>query len=433
MVAAPLFVCETPEVDGPVIRLRYRCGEHHFTETVTLPAVAPESDESTLRLLAIAAGLSYFKAFAPAIYELDWDASYYEIAFAEQVSRHGLGEFAYVNDLADVLTTPVISTSRKEPRPRHRTHRWPTRRALVAVGGGKDSIVTLEALRNAGIEVTLFSVNEYAPITATAEASGLPYIKAKRTLDPALFELNASGAPNGHVPVTAINSLIALLTAHALGGIETVVFSNEASSSYGNVIWHGHEINHQWSKSLEFERLIRESLEGEAPDYVSFLRPLTELRIMRHFAGLTKYHSVFTSCNRAFHLDPTLRTSWCADCDKCRFVFLTLAPFISRDALLAIFSGRDMFANPEQLSGFLELLGAEGTLKPFECVGEPDECRVALDIIREHTDWQGHPFLALDEISAIHAAPGDRERVFAFKEGAHCLDPDLEAVARAVE
>ena len=430
---------DPPRVTGPTVELRFRSlrGERtvdEFTEVVELPgtldAVPAEQRDPVLRLLSFAASLSYFKAFAPARISVPDGLTDRERRFVAELTRNGLGEFAYVNDLPKVFGTEVSAPALVETAPDVLPAGEP-RRALVAVGGGKDSIVSIEALRASGLEVELFSVNRYRPIEATAEVAGLPLRVARRRLDPRLFELNAAGAPNGHVPVTAVNSLIAVLTAMALGH-DTVVFSNEASSSYGNVEWHGKTINHQWSKGIDFETLLRESLPYGAPDYVSLLRPITELRIARAFARHTDYHPVFTSCNRAFKLQESDRTSWCGDCPKCRFVFLILAPFLSREALLAIFGGRDLLADDTQLEGFLELLGSAGLLKPFECVGEPDECRVALALLRAHPDWAAHPFLTRPEIAGIVATPADEAAVFAFRDRQHHLSPRLEAIARAV-
>ncbi|MDN5744336.1 MAG: hypothetical protein L0H31_04365, partial [Nocardioidaceae bacterium] len=380
------------QVCGARIELRYRSlrGEStvdEFTEVVELPGsldnVPTEQLEPVLRLLSFAASLSYFKAFAPARITVPSGLSTQERHFLDELTRHGLGEFAYVNALPAVLTTEIDAPDR--PDATREPARAPSAppgslRALVAVGGGKDSIVSIEALRARGVEVELFSVNSYQPIEATAEVADLPLQVARRRLDSRLFELNAAGAPNGHVPVTAVNSLVAVLTAMALDH-DVVVFSNEASSSYGNVEWHGQSINHQWSKGIDFEGLLRASLPASAPEYVSLLRPLTELRIARAFARHTDYHAAFTSCNRAFKLAEDDRTSWCGDCPKCRFVFLILAPFLTREALLAIFGGRDLFADRAQTQGFLELLGSAGLLKPFECVGEPEECQVALTLL----------------------------------------------------
>lgn len=430
--------CLPPQLIGRTIELHYRgVGRDgavtDFVEVVELPGtldhVAPATRDGLLRLLSLAASLSYFKAYAPGSIDVPAGLTAREREFLDELTRNGLGEFAYVNDLPEVLRTEITGPTLPDvPVTRGQS---PARRVLVAVGGGKDSIVSIEALRAGGYDLGLFAVNDYEPIRATAEAAGLPLTTARRTLDPELFRLNAAGAPNGHVPVTAVNSVVALLSALALG-YDTVAFSNEASSSYGNVLWHGRTINHQWSKGLEFERLLRDSLPDDAPAYVSLLRPLTELRIARRFASHRAYHRVFTSCNRAFKLRAAERTSWCADCPKCRFVFLCLSPFLPREELLAIFGGRDMFADPGQSEGFLELLGADGLLKPFECVGEPDECRVALAMVREHPDWQGHEFLGSPAVVALVASADERESVFAFREGEHLLSSELEAVARAV-
>ncbi len=429
--------CLAPEVDGQVVTLHFAGRDagvsHEFAEVIEFPMsldpVEPKVLDGLLRLLSLAASLSYFKAFAPGTLGAPAGLTDVERRFIEQVTGNGLGEFAYVNDLPEVLGTDVVAPVL--PPRSLATEDGDPLRVLVAVGGGKDSIVSIEALRASGVEVELFSVNSYTPIEETSRVAGLPLNTVRRRLDPALFELNRQGAPNGHVPVTAVNSVIALICAAALG-FDTVAFSNEASSSYGNVAWHGRDINHQWSKGIEFERLLRSSLPDGAPNYVSLLRPVSELRIARRFAEHRSYHGVFTSCNRAFKLNAEDRTSWCGDCPKCRFVFLCLSPFLPREELLAIFGGRDLFADETQLTGFLELLGADGLVKPFECVGEPDECRVALELLRSREDWRGHPFLDRPELAAYRSTDAEAEAVFAFHEHEHFLSPQLEVVARAV-
>jgi hypothetical protein len=225
-----------------------------------------------------------------------------------------------------------------------------------------------------------FSVNPNKVILAVDAASGLPALAARRRLDPRLFELNEAGALNGHIPVTAINSLIAVATA-AWHGLGPVVMSNERSASDPNLIWNGHEINHQWSKGIEAEGLLRAAVtahSGLTEPYFSLLRSLSELHIAQLFARHDAYDDVVTSCNKAFKLhDPTAR--WCGDCPKCRFVFLAMAPAMDRARLIHIF-GHDLFADPAQTPGFLELLGIDAH-KPFECVGEVEESLVALSML----------------------------------------------------
>jgi hypothetical protein len=157
--------------------------------------------------------------------------------------------------------------------------------------------------------------------------------------------------------------------------------SNERSASDPNLIWNGHEINHQWSKGIEAEGLLRAAVTAHAgltEPYFSLLRTLSELRIAQLYARHDRYDSVVTSCNKAFLLhDPTAR--WCGDCPKCRFVFLAMAPAMGHDRLVGIF-GRDLFADEKQVPGFLELLGIDAH-KPFECVGEVEESLVALSML----------------------------------------------------
>lgn len=425
-----------PTVDGPVIALPYRIVHREtdesveFTERVTLPGDSTVTPSvRLLRLLALAAAPSYYKTCIPATVRVPSGLTRVERDFLVEVVTHGLGEFAYRNQVPQALRPGVEAPALPEPEPHASVASDPVR-PLVAVGGGKDSIVTIESLRGMGVTPTLFSVNSYAPIEATARTAELPLVVARRVLDPLLFELNAAGALNGHVPVTAVNSVIGLLTAERLG-LDAVVFSNEASSSFGNITWEGIEVNHQWSKGIDFERLLAHASAGAGVRYFSFLRPLTELAIMRRFGALTRYHSVFTSCNRAFHLDESRRRLWCGECPKCHFVFLCLSPFMDREALQGIFGGRDLFAEPDQREGFLELLNADGRMKPFECVGEPDECRAALTLVSRHPEWEGHPFFTDPVVAACFVDEAGVESAFGFSDD-HLLPASYEKAAREV-
>jgi UDP-N-acetyl-alpha-D-muramoyl-L-alanyl-L-glutamate epimerase len=350
-----------------------------FTEIVQFPLSGdvPDSFYRVLELLHVVAGVSYYKIGAPPRIEAPAAVPAEAAALFTAVYSDGLAEYAYRNDLPYVLDMSVAVPGSASPAaPVDNADRRP----LSPVGGGKDSIVTLEILRAAGLEPVPFSVNPNRVIQAVNAASGLPALAARRLLDPRLFELNAAGARNGHIPVTAINSLIAIATA-ALHGLGPVVMSNERSASDPNLIWNGHEINHQWSKGVAAEGLLRAAVTAHAgltEPYFSLLRSLSELDIARLFTRYTRYDDAVTSCNRAFKLhDPTAR--WCGDCPKCRFVFLALAPFLPRQRLAHIFGG-DLFADPAQIPGYLELLGIDAH-KPFECVGEVEESVVALSML----------------------------------------------------
>ena len=363
-----------------------------LVETVSIPgapfvldAARAEAVQPALRLLHLFAGVSYYKAAVPEqvridSYSIDADTA----ALVETVYLNGLGEFAYRNglNLRGRFRLPVDGEAFNAPAVGLREH------ALVAIGGGKDSLVSIEALRTLGIAETVTWIGGSQLIRACAERTGLPMLNIGRTLAPELFELNRQGAWNGHIPVTAVNSAIMVLAA-LLQGVDQVVFSNERSASYGSQIPGTGEVNHQWSKGWAFEQAFGEHLERHvAADlhYYSLLRPLSELAVARQFARTDFYDAHFSSCNRNFHIlgeRPVNR--WCGVCPKCHFVFLALAPFMPKTRLVRIF-GRNLLDDMEQAGGFDALLEFQDH-KPFECVGEGRESRAAMATLAARPEW----------------------------------------------
>jgi UDP-N-acetyl-alpha-D-muramoyl-L-alanyl-L-glutamate epimerase len=415
------------DLDALTIEGRYRlsgeAGELGFAETFRLAPdtalVGPRRSclERIARLLWFAAGLSYYKTAAPRTVVVP-ALSEPEREWLEALYREGLGEFAVVNGV-DLSTRPVFQVAAGDV-PAPVAGLGLERRSLVAVGGGKDSCVSLEVLRAAGGEVLPFSVGGHRAAKDCAAAAGLPLVVARRVLDPQLGELNRAGALNGHVPVTAIVSLVALAQAVVLGADE-VVFSNERSADAPSFWAHGLPVNHQYSKGLAAERRLRAALSGATPEiaYYSLLRPLSELRIASVFARLEPYLPVFTSCNAAFRLEEGRRVErWCGHCPKCRFVFLVLAPFLPRPRLVPIF-GADLLDDEAQLDGYRELLGLTG-FKPFECVGEIEESQAALVLAARDGDWAGATLVGrlLGELRAAGAGPGDAEIAAILAPGA---------------
>ncbi|MDX5514922.1 UDP-N-acetyl-alpha-D-muramoyl-L-alanyl-L-glutamate epimerase [Stenotrophomonas sp. RG-453] len=361
-------------------------------ETVTIPG-APfvlegdraEAVQRALRLLHLIAGVSYYKAGVPEQVRIDsYTIDAATAALVETVYLNGLGEFAYRNglNLRGRFRLPVEGEAFAAPALGLREH------ALVAIGGGKDSLVSIEALRHLGIAETVTWIGGSQLIRACAERAGLPILNIGRTLAPELFELNRQGAWNGHIPVTAVNSAIMVLAA-LLQGVDQVVFSNERSASYGSQIPGTGEVNHQWSKGWAFEQAFGEHLERHvAADlhYYSLLRPLSELAVARQFAKSDFYDAHFSSCNRNFHIlgeRPVNR--WCGVCPKCHFVFLALAPFMPKMRLVGIF-GRNLLDDIEQAPGFDALLEFQDH-KPFECVGEGRESRAAMATLAARPEW----------------------------------------------
>jgi hypothetical protein len=210
-----------------------------------------------------------------------------------------------------------------------------------------------------------------------------------------LFEYNRLGAWNGHIPVTAINSAI-LVCAAILYGYDAIIFSNEQSASVATLEYDGQQVNHQWSKSLEFEQRLRGYLKSHIAadlDYFSLLRPWSELAVTREFSRSTLYDDVFSSCNRNFRIRgerPADR--WCGQCPKCHFVFLALAPFVTKPRLLAIF-GRNLLDDASLAPGFDALLEYREH-KPFECVGEGRESRAAMFALAQRPEWREDALVA---------------------------------------
>ena len=447
------FIGRSLSADGRV-RLRYGLDHLEFEETFAIPHTGFEfSDSDTvdrlLDLLHWVAGVSYYKAAIPETISFEGaQPGPATIQLLTALYSEGLGEFAVVNDLPDlphprfqsaVDSAGVEGSSSLRPA-RLRTDDHPTsaghrlKRLLVPVGGGKDSAVAIEIARASGLDVTLFSVGDAPPILETARVSGYERLTAIRKIDPLLLECNAAGAFNGHIPITAIVSCVALLTA-ALNGQDAVLLANERSASAGNLSWHGIDINHQFSKSRAAEKLMAKAVAETplAPRIFSVLRPASELSIARAFSRFEQYHPAFTSCNRVFQIDPAKRlTSWCCECDKCRFVFLILAPFMTPEELTKLF-GADLLNDLGQYEGFA-LLSATGGDKPFECVGEVQEVLVAIHLIAGDPQWSAHPVvarLATEVLSAHLVTDASVQKQFAFSDD-HDVPDQLLGAVRAV-
>ncbi|WP_062537258.1 UDP-N-acetyl-alpha-D-muramoyl-L-alanyl-L-glutamate epimerase [Mizugakiibacter sediminis] len=364
-----------------------------FPQAPALPAERRAAFDAALRLLHLVAGVSYYKAGVPARIVVDgWTPDAAAAALMDELYLHGLAEFAYRNrlDLRGRIRFPRGGTAGAPATTLHLP-----RRTLVPIGGGKDSLVAVEALKRIGEQATAAWVGRSALIEACASRTGLPMLNLGRELSPLLFELNRLGAWNGHIPVTAINSAI-LACAALLYGHDTIAFANERSASSATLEYEGQAVNHQWSKGLAFERMFHAYLKSHvAADlhYCSLLRPFSELAVTRAFARLPQYFDAFSSCNRNFRiLGPRPADRWCGQCPKCHFVFLALAPFLPKPRLLAIF-GRNLLDDDAQTAGFDALMEYRDH-KPFECVGEAAEARAAMEALAQRPEWREDALVA---------------------------------------
>jgi len=413
-----------------------------FTETISFTPVKSPDDvdwprvSGLLTLLGAVLGLSYYKASAPPRYVIHAEGlTHAGVEYLRELITHGLGEFAYRNTLDAPLTPEiVVPDGLAHPWPED-SHLTPSGDPLVPVGGGKDSVVTVELLAHARMHPVQFAVNPNQVIRRVARIKGHPLIAATRKLDPRLLELNQQGALNGHVPVTAMNSLIALVQAR-LVGFGPVVMSLEASASEPTLWWGDMPVNHQWSKSVQAEQSLQDVLGPQAGlsagAYFSLLRPYSELQIARYFASLREYHPVINSCNRAFRQGVD-DARWCADCDKCRFIFLILSPFLPPSALTRMFAD-NLLDNPAQLEGYRALLGLHEH-RPFECVGEQAESMVAMNWIAHQEDWKSRAVVAAlrAEIPSLgEAHPELEQQVFGEREGNLAMPTPYDTLGRVL-
>ncbi|HUY85294.1 MAG TPA: endonuclease domain-containing protein [Candidatus Dormibacteraeota bacterium] len=356
-----------------------------FVETYRFPFDFADYSEAMLdracQALFFMAGVSYFKTYVPPEIiikkgELDNESA----AFFSKIYQRGLGEFWYVNnlDVGTPVTFPVTTETLSAVA-------GPTRNAglLVAIGGGKDSLVAVEILRESEA-VTTWSVNHRQMAQLVAKI-GLPHLWVERVWDKQLLDLK-NDAYNGHVPISAIYACAGTVVG-VLTGRRDIVVSNEQSANEPTLLYQGIDVNHQYSKSQEFESDFQNYLAHifgrDTVRYYSFLRPFSELRIAELFArlGFDKYKDVFSSCNRAFRLDSD-RIFWCGECPKCAFVFLALTPFVERADLEKLWGGKNLLLDRALEPIYQQLLGIEGD-KPLDCVGEVKESRAAMRLAQK--------------------------------------------------
>ena len=381
-------------VDGSDIALTTELdGVATFTERLRIvlpdgtpvePEVSDPAVAGALDVLALAASVSYLKATLPPRVEVARPRTGPAgVAMLQALLTDGLAELALRAGLGRLDGSFTIAATAPDaptaPRRAIRTG------ALVTVGGGKDSALSLALAARNDPDALAVAVNPRPPMERTASWAGVGLVRIERRLDRALLDLNARGAINGHVPITAIVTSAAAVAAAVLGR-GTVLVSNERSADAATRDVDGWSVNHQYSKTSAFERLLNAALDeaGAATRVVSLLRPLSELAIARGVAREVGLVPQVTSCNAAFALDGP-GDGWCGRCDKCRFVQLALAPFSERERLVADL-GFDALADPDQVDAFATML--DPATKPFECVGTVDEVRLALDLLRTQDGWR---------------------------------------------
>lgn len=354
----------------------------HFPAAV----IAQEKKEALHRLLfslGMVELISYWKAACPPKVIISCGCLSEEQAlWWKKLYFHGLGEFFYVNGIdADEQDFMELEYKKEEIAPVVIPPEQ-YQGCLVPIGGGKDSVVSLEILKTCpGMEITTFSVNRIQAVQDVIELchEKTGDIKVSRALDQKLLDLNKQGYLNGHTPFSAIVAFSSVITA-LLHEKRYITLSNETSANESTV--RNSTVNHQYSKSFEFEQdfcWYMGTLMLAPIRYFSLLRPLTEIQIAKIFAGAETYHQAFRSCNAG-----SKQGLWCCSCPKCLFVFIILSPFLSKEKLHDIF-GQDLLEKEDMDRYFRELAGIDEN-KPFECVGTRSEVLAALKYLMDSSE-----------------------------------------------
>ena len=359
-----------------------------FKETIILPEIPDlkkipqEIIQKLLQSIHIILGISYYKLYCATNVKLPYNLSKGESDFWNKIYKNGLGEFFYKNNL-DPKISPSFPFSNNEKNNSFLL-KLKNDECLVGIGGGKDSIVVAELLKNSGFNPTAFYVQTNKESKLTEEVIGkitLNKLKIQRFLD---WQIHQPSKYSGHIPISAIYAFLGILSS-VLYDYSYFIVGNEYSSNFGNIKYKGMTVNHQWSKSFEFEKLFTDYIKkyiGINIGYFSLLRPFYEIRIVRMFSKMKKYFSYFSSCNSNFKLSNKESESkkWCGQCAKCVFAFTMLSAFVSKKELLKIF-GKNLYQEKELLPLFKDIMGL-GKMKPFDCVGTFEESQSAMHLAK---------------------------------------------------
>ncbi|MDO9512866.1 MAG: hypothetical protein Q7J34_14000 [Bacteroidales bacterium] len=366
------------------LQIRYHFevpGLEVFYPEITIPITEDikknYATDSIIRNLVFHIGMveliSYWKCVcSPKLIILPVSLTENQILWWKNLYFQGLGEFFYLNNIPAEMSDFMTIQSQGDILAKS-SLKTDADKILVPVGGGKDSVVSLELLKS-HFNIQPFILNPRPASLQCVEASGIGMdrcLLAYRKIDPALIGLNERGFLNGHTPFSALLAFVTLLVS-SLHGIRYVALSNESSANESTTRTSG--VNHQYSKSFEFESDFRDYYKEfvcSDIEYFSFLRPLSELQIASLFARYDQYFQIFKSCNAGSKED-----KWCGKCPKCLFAYIILSPFMPIDKLKKAF-GTNMFEKEFMMKEMDELTG-KNPVKPFECVGTVEEVNEAL-------------------------------------------------------
>ncbi len=395
-----------------------------FQEKYILPmSLASKSplQQYILRQIHIIAGISYYKCHLGTVLH-PYDLTEYEANYWNTVYSEGLGELAFLNKITAPISpfNPTSTTSAI-------SEAINTSGAILGIGGGKDSIVGGEILRRLHVPTTSFHVSSgknHGQAGVVTQLMEFPTLEIERYVDTSIVTFTSEhNGYNGHIPLSAIIAWVGILIAFETKS-QYVVVANESASSEGNVAWQDKLVNHQWSKSLAFERMTQEFVHTYiSPDitYFSIIRPYSSIKVVSLLSKLgQKYLNDFTSCNLVLRIDPDARPNgrWCGTCAKCLSSYLLLSANLDLTHINNLFS-KDMLGDVSLRPTLIELLGLENH-KPLDCVGTTDEIRAVVRKLIEASVEK--PLLKGIDAEII---PGPAIEALMRENGEHAMPSDL--------
>jgi hypothetical protein len=298
------------------------------------------------------------------------------------VFRHVWGQWRYENDLPE-YQGPELRIATHWSTPEAVEHELGEVPVLSFCGGGKDSLVAGRMLEAAGVPYASFAYSssvygaahkQHALLDGLADRLGA--VRRHRMwifddfLDSPVVRLRPDLGVRTLTAAETPSSVFAGLPVALTHGYALLGVAHERSADHGNLVWNGEEVNHQWGKSLEAERLLQAYVHEElAPNvtYASLLKPLTDPPIFAALQGMLDAVPATHSCN--------VEKPWCERCAKCAYVWINYMAYLPVDLVRGMFR-TNLLDTPENEVHFREMLGlAEHT--PFECVGQVDEARLA--------------------------------------------------------
>ncbi len=410
------FIYESYEIYDDSFVFHFKIDDYSFTPkwsfSPDLIKKAPNKEllDYAVFSLGMSELVSYWKCACPPMVKINCGALNDEQKkWWKKLYFNGLGEFFYRNEIKTDIDSfmTIIPSSESVPEFSDNNN---SEGFLIPVGGGKDSVVTLELLKEYKAQNACYILNPRGATlncAHTADYGDGQIIGVRRTIDKQLLELNAIGYLNGHTPISSVIAFSAWIFAYC-NGKKYIALSNESSANESNI--NGTSINHQYSKSTEFEadfRYYTKTYFSAVPEYFSMLRPWSEWQIAKKFVTYPKYFPVFQSCNIGSKND-----TWCADCAKCLYVYIMLAAFLPDEELIKIF-GKNMLEKEEYRDLFNGLVYQDYN-KPFECVGTKKEINLALFRAALKRENQDLPLLLRDYMNSDESdrSPEDLDSFF---------------------